>query len=125
MKFSCDQCGTKYTIDDSRVRGKMLKVRCKACQHLMPKSPPLTASQQQKLTAQALKFVACMRAHGLSAFPDPKVSSNGIEMQLPRSLIEVNDVDLVSFFENVRLHLRVPALRLVTEMHARLEKLRY
>ena len=46
-------------------------------------------------------------------------------MQLLDGLIQVDDVDLVSFFENVRLHLRVPALRLVTEMHARLEKLRY
>jgi hypothetical protein len=58
----------------------------KACQHLMPKSPPLTASQQQKLTAQALKFVACMRAHGIPTFPDPTVNSSGIEMQIPRGV---------------------------------------
>jgi hypothetical protein len=58
----------------------------KACQHLMPKSPPLTASQRQKLVARTLKFVACMRAHGLPTFPDPKVSSGGIELQLPSSI---------------------------------------
>ena len=58
----------------------------KACQHMMPKAPPLTASQQQKLTARTLRFVACMRAHGLPAFPDPQVNSNGIEMQLPKGL---------------------------------------
>jgi hypothetical protein len=58
----------------------------KACQHLMPLGPPMTAAQQQKLTAQALKFVACMRAHGLPTFPDPTVNSHGIEMQIPRSV---------------------------------------
>jgi hypothetical protein len=40
----------------------------------------------RKVTAQALKFVACMRAHGLPTFPDPHVSSSGIEMQLPKGL---------------------------------------
>jgi hypothetical protein len=55
----------------------------KACQHLLPQSAPLTAAQQQKLTAQALRFVACMRAHGLPAFPDPTVNSQGIGIQVP------------------------------------------
>ena len=55
----------------------------KACQHLMPLGPPMTAAQQQKLTAQALKFVACMRAHGLPTFADPQVSAQGVEMQIP------------------------------------------
>ena len=69
------------------LNGALMNSAGKACQHLMPKSPPLTAAQQQKLTAEALKFVACMRAHGLPTFPDPKVSSGGIEMQLPRSIM--------------------------------------
>jgi len=55
----------------------------KACQHLMPKIKPMTAAQQRKLTARALKFVACMRAHGLPTFPDSVVNSRGIEMHLP------------------------------------------
>jgi hypothetical protein len=58
----------------------------KACQHLMPMGPPMTAAQQRKLTAQALKFVACMRAHGLPTFPDPKVNAQGIELQMPSSV---------------------------------------
>jgi len=68
------------------LNGALMNSANKACQHLMPKAPPLTASQQQKITAQALKFVACMRAHGLSTFPDPTVNSSGIEMQLPKGL---------------------------------------
>jgi predicted amidohydrolase YtcJ len=68
------------------LNGALMNSANKACQHLMPKAPPLTAAQQQKITAQALKFVACMRAHGLSAFPDPQVNSGGIAMQLPKDM---------------------------------------
>jgi predicted Zn finger-like uncharacterized protein len=31
MKFHCDRCKTRYSIADDRVRGKILKVRCKNC----------------------------------------------------------------------------------------------
>ncbi len=31
MRFACEQCQTKYTIPDERVRGKILKIRCKTC----------------------------------------------------------------------------------------------
>jgi hypothetical protein len=65
------------------LNGALMNSASKACQHLMPKSPPLTASQQQKLTAEALKFVACMRTHGIPDFPDPTVNSSGVEMQIP------------------------------------------
>ena len=67
-----------------QLNGAMMSHANKACQHLMPKAPPLTASQQQKITAQALKFVACMRAHGLSTFPDPQVNSGGIGFRVPK-----------------------------------------
>jgi hypothetical protein len=52
----------------------------------MPKIKPMTAAQQQKLTARALRFVACMRAHGLPTFPDPKVNAQGIELEMPTSV---------------------------------------
>ncbi|HEY6178213.1 MAG TPA: zinc-ribbon domain-containing protein, partial [Kofleriaceae bacterium] len=31
MKFLCDRCKTRYSIGDDRVRGKILKIRCKNC----------------------------------------------------------------------------------------------
>ncbi len=31
MKFICDNCSTKYSIADERVRGRVLKIRCKKC----------------------------------------------------------------------------------------------
>lgn len=35
MRFACDNCQTKYLIPDERVRGKILKIRCKTCQSLV------------------------------------------------------------------------------------------
>lgn len=58
----------------------------KACQHLLPGGGQLTAAQQQKALSQALKFVACMRAHGLPSFPDPILKAGGVEMHGPAGL---------------------------------------
>ena len=35
MRFVCDRCGMKYSIPDERVRGKVLKVRCKGCSNII------------------------------------------------------------------------------------------
>ncbi len=58
----------------------------KACQHLLPKSRPMTAEQQRQVTAQALRFTACMRSHGLPGMADPVVSANGISQRIPNGI---------------------------------------
>jgi predicted Zn finger-like uncharacterized protein len=35
MKFVCERCHTKYSIADEKVRGKVLKVRCKTCANVI------------------------------------------------------------------------------------------
>src|SRR5579863_3166619 len=35
MKFVCDRCQTKYSIADEKIRGKILKVRCKSCTNII------------------------------------------------------------------------------------------
>ena len=35
MKFSCDRCQTRYSIGDGKVRGKVLKIRCKTCGNII------------------------------------------------------------------------------------------
>ncbi len=35
MKFSCDRCATRYSIGDDKVRGKILKIRCKTCGNIV------------------------------------------------------------------------------------------
>jgi hypothetical protein len=58
----------------------------KACQHLLPKTRPMTAAQQHRLTVQLLKFVACMRAHGLPDMADPVVNANGVALAMPNGV---------------------------------------
>lgn len=51
MKFYCDNCHAKYAIADEKVRGKILKVRCKKCSHVItvrePRAPAGAASKPQ------------------------------------------------------------------------------
>lgn len=54
----------------------------KACEHLDPVTP-LTPAQQRTAAARALKFVVCMRAHGVPNFPDPIDNANGIMFHPP------------------------------------------
>ena len=44
-----------------------------ACQNLLPAGDPiqLSPAQQQQLLSQALKWVACVRTHGVPSWPDP------------------------------------------------------
>ena len=35
MKFLCERCNTRYSIGDERVRGKILKIRCKNCANVI------------------------------------------------------------------------------------------
>jgi hypothetical protein len=51
----------------------VVRAAFQACQHLMPAGGPgsLTQGQKQQMQQQALKFVKCMRAHGLPGMPDP------------------------------------------------------
>jgi hypothetical protein len=51
-----------------------------ACKHLKP--GPLTAAQLAQRMPQALKFSACMRAHGIADFPDPTVTDGKINISL-------------------------------------------
>ena len=64
------------------LNGALMNSANKACQHLMPKLPPLTAAQQRQITAQALRFVACMRSHGIPDMPDPVVNAQGVEFRI-------------------------------------------
>lgn len=35
MKIICDNCGTKYSIADEKVKGKVFKIRCKKCSNII------------------------------------------------------------------------------------------
>ncbi len=56
MKFLCDRCKTRYSIGDDRVRGKILKIRCKNCANVItvregmpePDAVPVTAGAPRR-----------------------------------------------------------------------------
>lgn len=50
MKITCDNCGAKYSIADEKVRGKVFKIRCKKCSHIVVVRGASTASSE---TAQS------------------------------------------------------------------------
>src|SRR5688500_9936486 len=46
MKFSCERCQTRYSIGDEKVRGKVLKIRCKTCGNIVVVREQTATSQQ-------------------------------------------------------------------------------
>jgi len=40
MEISCDACGKKYRIDETKMKGEMARVKCKACSNLMVVAKP-------------------------------------------------------------------------------------
>ncbi len=55
----------------------------KACHSLAP-APRISPQQSAAIQAQALKFSACMRSHGVPDFPDPKFEGGGVQLQIKR-----------------------------------------
>jgi hypothetical protein len=45
--------------------------------------------------------------------------------KLKHGFIQIDDVNLIALFEDERLHLRIPALRLMPKMNTSFHKLRY
>jgi hypothetical protein len=55
------------------------------CEKEIPHGPPPTAAQQQKMQQAALAFSKCMRAHGVTKFPDPQFSGGRTSLQIKGS----------------------------------------
>ena len=49
----------------------LFKAANSACKPLLPPPKALSPAQQAAARAQALRYARCMRAHGISDFPDP------------------------------------------------------
>jgi len=44
MEISCDSCGKKYKIDESKIKGTRAKVKCKSCDNIMVITKPSIAA---------------------------------------------------------------------------------
>jgi len=47
MIVQCEKCGTKYTLDDAKVRPGETKVRCSQCQYVFLVPHPLTLNEEE------------------------------------------------------------------------------
>ena len=72
MRFACESCKTKYSIEDARVKGKVLKIRCKSCGNV------ITVREQPGGTPAAVSAVA-------SAKPLQKALSDSLAGVAPGS----------------------------------------
>jgi hypothetical protein len=65
-------------------------VLASACGSSSPTTSSASAKSPQNAVEQAFKFSACMRNHGVTNFPDPKVSSNGNQRQIAIEVVGPN-----------------------------------
>ena len=85
MIFACGKCRTRYKLPDEKVRGRVLRVRCKSCGAVVHVRDPAlpAASAPQAPASEAEWFVAIRgRQHGpmtlssvLSLFQDGTVTT--------------------------------------------------
>jgi hypothetical protein len=64
--------------------GSSLYVKAdRTCSHLLPNGGQMTPAEQQQALAKTLKFVQCMRTHGLPNMADPTTRNGGITLRVP------------------------------------------
>lgn len=72
--------GFGLTVGNEMANSPQFKNAEQVCKKLLPNGGTPTAQEQAKQLQEALKYAACMRAHGMPDYPDPKVHDGGIEM---------------------------------------------
>jgi hypothetical protein len=78
---------SKPTLQQLGVSGPQYLAALNACVHLLPnrgqpQRPTITAADR----ADYLSGAACMRSHGLPAFPDPTFQNNTVTFNIPSSI---------------------------------------
>jgi len=78
MKFLCDRCKTRYSIADERVRGKILKIRCKNCAHVVTVREGMTDEDPDVAAAEAKAATEAMgKGRGAAAGGQAAAASAG------------------------------------------------
>lgn len=78
MRFDCEQCKSKYSIEDARVRGKVLKIRCKNCGNVITVREQPAGGKTE--TPAAVSGVAGNGSPALSVTPTP-ASQRAVELR--------------------------------------------
>jgi predicted Zn finger-like uncharacterized protein len=95
MKFQCDRCKTRYSIAEERVRGKILKIRCKNCEAVItvregmdapsaresavkPAAQPAAAAAASKAASKPGGRGVAGKADGRVTGPTPSIASKPV-----------------------------------------------
>ncbi len=62
MKIICDSCGAKYSIADEKIAGKVFKIRCKKCSHVLVVRGDQAAAPAAESAAQAAAGTSSVEA---------------------------------------------------------------
>lgn len=76
MKFSCDRCGKKYATAETPAPGRVYKLKCKACGHLIVVKTPSSASAPSLANEPA-----SAKAPSAAAEPSPAPPEVDIEVE--------------------------------------------
>lgn len=72
MRFNCENCGSRYSIADEKVAGKVVKIKCKKCGHLIriegkTKSAGANGEKQGVAKDKSVSRAAAMAAEKIAA----------------------------------------------------------
>src|SRR4051794_38164281 len=71
MKFVCDSCNTKYSIADDRVHGRVLKIRCKTCDHVITVREEMKGAAGSIAEALGRNLAESENEHTVVSMPPP------------------------------------------------------
>ena len=77
MKFVCDKCNTRYSIADERVHGRVLKIRCKACNNV------ITVREEHAPAPASLPPVASSLEDALASYQQRDDEQTRVSSQMP------------------------------------------
>jgi hypothetical protein len=85
--------GQTMTVNGTPVSAPAFKSAMRRCRSKLPKGGKPSAQQIAQLRKQALTMARCMRAHGVTDFPDPKVQrgpGGGVGIDIGPGLSKLN-----------------------------------
>jgi hypothetical protein len=73
----------KVSLQQLGVSSSRFQAAERACQHLFPTSDQSSQAQSQQMMTAMVKFARCVRAHGVTNWPDPLAESDPGEPGTP------------------------------------------
>lgn len=97
MKTECEKCGARYRIPEEKLEGKLLKIKCKKCEHIFTVRDMLAAPSRDALSSVSRKTGVISTLNNSEIPREWYYAVNG------QSFGPYSDLELVERFENAQL----------------------